>query len=315
MDWKGAIAMRSQEFVSLSRSVVFSALFVGLIAAAVGGIQPAIAGWTLIFVVALVVIMNVIVQHSTFLSIVLANFVGLYASSYTFFVEERFQGVPAIDIHIAFALPLIAFTLGICLQRRTIERLIQSRHTHIDTDLSRATLWVLPMAAIGVSTAFLKPGEMAPDLLGWALIGYMAVISLIAAATARDIAVFMLDLGLLFRDFSASATRLIKPAFAFFTWYSMLAIAYGCIYTIVDRYSALPNFQMSGVPRPITFPEGIYFSVVTLSSVGYGDIAAQSLPVRLLVVSEIIVGVLLFLFGVQAILATALQHRAPKSDT
>lgn len=142
----------------------------------------------------------------------------------------------------------------------------------------------------------------------------MGAISLIAAATARDMALFILDLGLLFKDFSANASRLIKPAFAFFTWYSMLAVAYGCLYTIIDRYSAQSNFQIAGTHRPITFAEGVYFSVVTLSSVGYGDIAARSLLVRLLVVSEIIVGVLLLLFGVQAILATVMQHRIPRSD-
>jgi voltage-gated potassium channel len=315
MDWKEALAMRSPEFISLARSIVFSALFLGLIAAAVGGIQPAIASWALLFVIALVVIMNVIIQHSTFLSIVLANFVGLYACSFTFFVEEQFSGASAIDIQIAFALPLVAFTLGIYVQRRRIEHLIQHRQTHISTDLSRSTFWLLPMAAIGVSTAFLKPGGLAPDEVGWLLMGYMAVIALIAAATARDIAVFVLDLGLLFKDFSTNAAHLIKPTFAFFTWYSMLAIAYGSLYTIIDRHSAQPNFQMAGSPHPLTFAEGIYFSVVTLSSVGYGDIAAQTTAVRLLVVSEIIAGVLLFLFGVQAILATALQRRAPKSDT
>ncbi len=306
--------MRSPVFIGLARSIVFSASFLGLIAAAVGGIQPAIASWALLFVVALVVIMNVIIQHSTFLSIVLANFVGLYACSFTFFVEEQFTGASVFDIQIAFALPLFAFTLGIYLQRRKIEHLIQRRHTHIRTDLSRSALWLLPMVAIGVSTAFLEQEGLASDKVGLLLISYMAVIALIAAATARDIAVFVLDVGLLFKDFSANAAHLIKPTFAFFTWYSMLAVAYACVYTIIDRYSALPNFQMAGPARPITFAEGVYFSVVTLSSVGYGDIAAQTLVVRLLVISEIVAGVLLFLFGVQAILATALQRRAPKSD-
>lgn len=131
--------MRSPEFIGLARSIVFSASFLGLIAAAVGGIQPAIASWALLFVVALVVIMNVIIQHSTFLSIVLANFVGLFACSFTFFVEEQFTGASALDIQIAFALPLFAFTLGIYLQRRKIEHLIQRRQTHIRTDLSRST--------------------------------------------------------------------------------------------------------------------------------------------------------------------------------
>lgn len=163
--------MRSPKFISLARSIVFSALFLGLIAAAVGGIQPAIASWALIFVFALVVIMNVIIQHSTFLSIVLANFIGLYACSFTFFVEERFLGAPAVHTQIAFTLPLIAFTLGIYVQRRTIEHLIQRRHTHIDTDLSRSIFWFLPMVGIGISTAFLELEAMAPHLVGWILIG------------------------------------------------------------------------------------------------------------------------------------------------
>jgi len=56
--------------------------------------------------------------------------------------------------------------------------------------------------------------------------------------------------------------------------------------------------------RPITLPESLYLSVVTLSTVGYGDISASSALARMMVAAEILLGVLMLLFGVQAILTS-----------
>ena len=73
--------------------------------------------------------------------------------------------------------------------------------------------------------------------------------------------------------------------------------------------SAEPHFAINGVVRDITFPESLYFSLVTLSTVGYGDIVALSNPIRVLIGSEIVVGILLLLFGVSEILAQARTRR------
>lgn len=109
--------------------------------------------------------------------------------------------------------------MGIYFQRRRIEHLIQHRQAHINTDLSRSTFWLPPMAALGVSTAFLKPDGLAPHEVGWLLIGYMAVVALMAVATARDIAVSVLDLSLLFEDFSSSAAHR-NPIFSEGGWFN-----------------------------------------------------------------------------------------------
>ena len=54
--------------------------------------------------------------------------------------------------------------------------------------------------------------------------------------------------------------------------------------------------------RDITFPESVYFSIITLSTVGYGDVVPYSDLVRIIVASEIVFGVLLILFGFSEIL-------------
>lgn len=81
------------------------------------------------------------------------------------------------------------------------------------------------------------------------------------------------------------------------------------MFTIADRFSITPGFVVGGEVRPITFAEGLYVSIVTLSAVGYGDIVASGPAVRMLVAVEIFLGVMLILFGVQAILSTPARKK------
>ncbi|MSO97186.1 MAG: two pore domain potassium channel family protein [Rhodospirillaceae bacterium] len=74
----------------------------------------------------------------------------------------------------------------------------------------------------------------------------------------------------------------------------MLVIVFACLYTIIDQFSKQPHFSIGGELRDITFAEALYVSVVTLSTVGYGDIVAHTLAVRMLVAFEIFVGVFCF---------------------
>ena len=62
-----------------------------------------------------------------------------------------------------------------------------------------------------------------------------------------------------------------------------------------------------------TFFESLYFSVTTLATVGYGDIVPLSNLVRMLAAFEVIVGVLLILFGVSELLEYA-RHRGTLRD-
>jgi voltage-gated potassium channel len=50
-------------------------------------------------------------------------------------------------------------------------------------------------------------------------------------------------------------------------------------------------------PASLTFGEAMYFSVITLATVGYGDITPQAPLVRGLATLEVVAGLLLLLFG------------------
>jgi len=60
---------------------------------------------------------------------------------------------------------------------------------------------------------------------------------------------------------------------------------------------------VAGNSRAMTFPEALYFSFITLSTIGYGDITPVTGVARVMVVGEIIFGVVLMLFAFAEIAA------------
>src|SRR6185369_4679053 len=61
--------------------------------------------------------------------------------------------------------------------------------------------------------------------------------------------------------------------------------------------------------RGLSFSESIYFSINTISTVGYGDIIPYSNLARLLSSLEVFCGIMLLLFGVSELLEYAREHR------
>ena len=150
---------------------------------------------------------------------------------------------------------------------------------------------------IGALT-FLLPGRgLVPAAYNTMFLISMVAIAAIVLAVSREVCVFLLDAGVLFERFFERMARLVVPAFAFFTFYSLLVIIFGTIYRILDHYSDAAHFTVGGIARQVPFSESLYFSIVTLSTVGYGDIVSQSELVRVIVAIEILLGVLLLLFG------------------
>ena len=165
------------------------------------------------------------------------------------------------------------------------------------------------MSVIGALT-FLVPEHLSgQETVTLVFLSAMASLALVVFMASRDIAVFLLDSGLLFEEFFQSAAKLLVPAFAFFTFYSMQVIVFGCIYRILDRYTDDPLFLVGDVPTTITFSQALYFSVITLSTVGYGDVVPLSDSVRVIVSIQIVSGVLLLLFGFSEIIAYTRNHK------
>jgi voltage-gated potassium channel len=173
----------------------------------------------------------------------------------------------------------------------------------------RALLWLAPVFAVGALTFVVPEAGLSTAALDWIFLAAMGTIAAVVLVASRDVAVFLLDTGLLFEEFFGRAARLVVPAFAFLTFYSLVVILFAAVFSVLDRLTAIPHFRIDGTVRPITFAESLYFSVTTLSTVGYGDIAPATGFARVLVGFEIISGVLLLIFGVNEIMNYSRDRR------
>lgn len=286
----------------------FTVALLGLISLAAAEIGTA-------FLVVMVLVVSVVASSfyfifpgSSFFAISLANFLGVYACMYIFFVTTNFPDVRPWAVQIGFLLPILAFQGGALLRREHLRYIVQSHRVRDERHLGRTFLWLLPVALVG-ALSFLVPGrDLQPAAADAVFLAAMGAIAVVVVFASRDVATFLLDSGLLFEEFFQNASRLLVPAFAFLTFYSMLVIVFACAYRIVDRFTEGPQFMINGVAVTISFAQALYFSVITVSTVGYGDVVPVTDSVRVIVAIEIISGVLLLLFGFTEIFGYARER-------
>ena len=99
------------------------------------------------------------------------------------------------------------------------------------------------------------------------------------------------------------------PAFAFVSFYSLIVILFASAYRLMSVYTSQPHFRVAEALRGLTFSEAIYFSIGTISTVGYGDIIPYSNLARVLSSVEVFCGITLLLFGVSELLEYARERR------
>jgi len=90
--------------------------------------------------------------------------------------------------------------------------------------------------------------------------------------------------------------------FAFVTFFTLFILTFARIYPVLDLLTPVPQFLIGGQGRMIGIMESAYFSVITMSTVGYGDIVPAASAVRFVASIQIILGVLLLLFGFSEII-------------
>jgi voltage-gated potassium channel len=286
----------------------FTVALLGLISLAAAEIGTA-------FLVVMVLVVSLVAGSfyfifpgSSFFAISLANFLSVYACVYIFFVTTNFPDVRPWAVQLGFLLPVFAFQAGALLRREHLRYIVQAHRVRDERHLGRTFLWLLPVTLVGALT-FLVPGrDLQPAAADAVFLGAMGAIAVVVLFTSRDVATFLLDSGLLFEEFFQNASRLLVPAFAFLTFYSMLVIVFACAYRIVDRFTEGPQFMINGVAVTISFAQALYFSVITVSTVGYGDVVPVTDSVRVIVAIEIICGVLLLLFGFTEIFGYARER-------
>lgn len=244
-----------------------------------------------------------------FFAVAHANFVGIYTCLFVFFWETNFRGIQTWAAFVGYGLPLVGFLAGAWWRRESLRALVDKPKLYDDSRIARIFLWLLPMLVIGAAT-FLVPGfGLEPQQESLVFLAAMAVIAATVMAASGNVAAFLIESGLLFEEFFSRSAHMLVPAFAFLTFYSLLVVVFAALYRIIDRLAVVPQFAVHGVAKSLTFSESLYFSLVTLATVGYGDITPATNLTRLLAGFEVVCGVLLLLFGVSEIMAHARRQR------
>jgi voltage-gated potassium channel len=250
---------------------------------------------------------------SRLFSIAFTNLIAVYAAIFSLFVAEVFPSVDPMVLGIAFSLPIFAFVLGCWLRRDQVRSVVDHPAIRSERRVLGALLWLVPTFVVGGGVLFLAYVAEAVADTAAALIGAMALISVIVFSVSRDVAIFLVDAGLLFEEFFMRISRLVIPAFAFLTFYSLLVILFASVYHLLSYYNA-SHFYVSGTPRALNFSESVYFSIVSMSTVGYGDIVPHTSLARLLASIEVVCGFMLLLFGVSELLEYTREHRRIREE-
>lgn len=104
--------------------------------------------------------------------------------------------------------------------------------------------------------------------------------------------------------------------------YFVVAVFYGCFYSVLDglydesflKVATEACYSESGLLGLYQFVDEVflsyvYFSVVTMSTVGYGDISPNSPFAKILVISQIIVGVFLVVIAVNIAISREIEKK------
>jgi len=238
-----------------------------------------------------------------------ANFILVYACVFAFFRQVNFRSVSDVMQPIGFVLPVLAFLAGAWWRRGVIRAIVNTERQRYPSELLRSFLWLLPVFGVGALTFLIPALDLSDVAYDWAFLLSMATIAGIVFFVSGDVTTFLIDTGLVFEEFFERMAGLIVPAFAFLTFYSLTIIVFASLYRVLDRFSDVQHFRIGGELQDLDFPNALYFSVITLSTVGYGEITPATPVAQVLVAVQIIAGVLLLLFGFSEIISYAREHR------
>nr|WP_245214463.1 potassium channel family protein [Pararoseomonas indoligenes] len=93
------------------------------------------------------------------------------------------------------------------------------------------------------------------------------------------------------------AKALVVPIAAYAALFSLITIVFACLFRVAEGLSRHPLFSGPQGPIRLGFRDALHFSVVTISTVGYGDIWPTDDGARLLAAVEVLAGQILLLFG------------------
>jgi len=286
------------------RSIVFTVGLVGLVAVATG------ADWV-VTVVSIAVstigfgFFYLLFPGGAHFGMALANFLAIYACLFEFFRAANFPQAPRPFMLASLALPVLGF-LTICFaRRRSLYRLIRARQLRELERFPALSRWLFATMAVGAASFALPEQNLGPQAQGLALLGAMGLITLFVVIAVHDVVLVVVDVAIVFESVAARLDRLLMPMLAFLTFYGLLIVVFACLYRIADLTTPVPQFTLHGDPYRVRFADTLYYSVVTITTLGFGDLSPTTLLVRALTGMEVVCGILMLLFGFSEIMRNA----------
>jgi hypothetical protein len=226
-----------------------------------------------------------------------ANGLAMYGCLYVVLGRAGFPGAPDWVRAVAFLLPVLALVAA-CWQRRHRLRAWVQEEAAVDLGhLPRFARWLGAIGLIGVLSLAAPVNRLDAGGQGAALLAAMAAIAAISAFAVDDVVRLLVDIAVIFRNVTRRLSRLAVPIAAYSSLWALLTVVFGCLYRIADGFSQSALFLGPHGPIRVDFPDALHFSVVTLSTVGYGDIQPADDGIRLLASIQMLLAQLLLLFG------------------
>ncbi|MBL8895428.1 MAG: two pore domain potassium channel family protein [Rhizobiales bacterium] len=273
-----------------------SLVTLALVGSALGAHRPMLVPILFASVVIVVLVVRKCLPSAPFVTTTLAVGIPVYMCLYALIAIEAFEGDHPGLAYIGCLLPLASFTWSVWRNRTELDH--QLRHRRVDARLlARGIAWVV-LAGAMISIA----GEVALEgkektVHAVSLLAGMAAVSIGVSLVIGDLVVLLAVTGHLFKKFVGRMVKRAVPVFSFLLVYIFLTMIFGALYSILDEVTGRPHFALNGTQQPLDLADAIYFSIVTISTIGYGDIVATTSAARTLAALEIIAGVVLFLFA------------------
>lgn len=248
--------------------------------------------------------------HGSLFALGVVTGIAVYICLYVVIGRSAFPAILWWADPVAFAMPVLSFAALCVLRRREfpapgpaeLDGVADMAH------LSRFGRWLTWCAALGILCLGLPLNRLSPEGQTAALLTAMAVLSAISLRSMRDVVRLLADVAGILANVAARMRFLAAPMVTYTLLFSLLAVAFGCFYRIADGLSQRPLFQKFGQTARLDFSETLHFSIVTLATVGYGDILPIDDGVRLLATIQMIIGQLLLLFGFAEIMREKLKE-------
>ena len=195
-------------------------------------------------------------------------------SSLTARLEERddFGIVLILILATIVSISLGGGTLGqfisVCLSGFTLLFVLHTSGARSRT--FRPALVIVAIAVVGAAFGLLSGAEHASTAAG--------LVGLLLAFAAPVI---------ILRRILSSPTITVRLVLGALAIYLLVGLTYAYLYPVISAVTAQPFFVQTSTPEPIDY---LYFSYVTLTTVGYGDFTASTSVGRMVAVSEALTG-------------------------